>query len=70
MKTIVTETNPEVLKWLKENFDWRIDEVSKRRGMASEIISEFESGKKSPKLSQLTILSESESKNQKFRVSI
>ena len=57
-KPMFVEVNQEVLKWLRESSGWKIEEVSRRLGTTSEIILEFESGKKSPTLSQLTILSE------------
>ncbi|MCI2413052.1 MAG: XRE family transcriptional regulator, partial [Cuniculiplasma sp.] len=52
------EVNPEVLKWLRESSGWKIDEVSKRLGSTSEAILDFETGEKSPTLTQLRRLSE------------
>ena len=56
-KSMFVEVNQEVLKWLRESAGWKIEEVSKRLGTTSEVILEFEAGKKSPTLSQLMILS-------------
>jgi len=58
MKSMTVEVNPVVIKWLRESSGWNIEEVSKRLGTALEIISEFETGKKSPTLTQLRVLSE------------
>jgi len=53
MKSITVEVNPEVLEWLRESSGWKIEEVSKRLGISSETILDFETGKKSPTLTQL-----------------
>jgi Zn-dependent peptidase ImmA (M78 family) len=57
-KSMPIEVNPEVLKWLRESSGWKIDEVSKRLGSTSEAILDFETGEKSPTLTQLRRLSE------------
>ena len=57
-KSFTVDVIPQVLIWLRESAGWKIEEVSKRLGTTSEIILEFEAGKKSPTLSQLMILSE------------
>jgi Zn-dependent peptidase ImmA (M78 family) len=56
-KSITVEVNPEVLKWLRESSGWKIEEVSKRLSTTVDNITEFESGRKSPTLTQLKILS-------------
>jgi transcriptional regulator with XRE-family HTH domain len=52
------KVNQDFLKWLRKSSGRKIEEVSRRQGTISEIILEFESGKKSSKFSQLRILSE------------
>ena len=58
-KSIIVEIEPEVLKWLRESSGWKIEEVAKRVNTTAEAVAEFESGKKSPTLKQLKILSAS-----------
>jgi len=58
-KSITVEIEPEVLKWLRESSGWKIEEVAKRVNTTAEAVAEFESGKKSPTLKQLKILSAS-----------
>ncbi len=57
VKLITVEINPEVLKWFRESSGWKIEEVSKKLDTNVETITDFESGKKSPSLKQLKILS-------------
>ena len=56
-KSMIVEANNEVLKWLRESYGWKIEEVGKRLGTTTETILGFESGKKSPTLTQLRVLS-------------
>ena len=56
-KSMIVEANNEVLKWLRESSGWKIEEVGKRLGTTAETILGFESGKKSPTLTQLRVLS-------------
>jgi len=58
-KSITVKVEPEVLKWLRESSGWKIEEVAKRVNTIAEAVVEFESGKKSPTLKQLKILSAS-----------
>jgi Zn-dependent peptidase ImmA (M78 family)/DNA-binding XRE family transcriptional regulator len=58
-KSITVEVNPEVMKWLRNSSGWKIEEVAKRLNTTAEVVTEFESGKKSPMLNQLKILSAS-----------
>ncbi|SJK85545.1 XRE family transcriptional regulator [Cuniculiplasma divulgatum] len=58
MKSITVEVNPDILKWLRESSGWKMEEVGKRLGTSPETILEFETGKKSPTLTQLRVLSE------------
>jgi len=58
-KSITVEVNPGVLKWLRESSGWKIEEVAKRVNTTAEAVAEFESGKKSPTLKQLKVLSAS-----------
>ncbi|EQB65010.1 MAG: protein of unknown function DUF955 [Ferroplasma sp. Type II] len=59
MKSMTVEVNPEVIKWLRESSGWRIEEVSKRLGTSSETVLDFEAGKRSPTLTQLSEMSKS-----------
>ena len=59
MKSMTVEVNPEVIKWLRESSGWRIEEVSKRLGTNSETVLDFEEGKRSPTLTQLSEMSKS-----------
>lgn len=56
-KSIVIELNPEVLKWLRERSGWNTEELSKRLGTTSDIILEFENGKRLPTLTKLKEMS-------------
>jgi Zn-dependent peptidase ImmA (M78 family) len=53
MRSLIVEVNPKVLKWLRESSGWGIDELSKRLETTPDIILEFETGKRSPTLTQL-----------------
>ena len=52
-RSLIVEVNPKVLKWLRESSGWGIDELSKRLKTTPDIILEFETGKRSPTLTQL-----------------
>ncbi|MEM3488215.1 MAG: XRE family transcriptional regulator [Nitrososphaerota archaeon] len=58
VRSIFIEVAPEVLKWLRISSGYEIEDVSKRLETSSEIILEFESGKRTPTLNQLKMLSE------------
>ncbi|MDO9098363.1 MAG: XRE family transcriptional regulator [Candidatus Methanoperedens sp.] len=56
-RSIKTEVNPQVFKWLRESAAWTSEDVSKRLKTSVEAVEAIESGKKSPMLKQLRELS-------------
>ena len=57
-KAFTVEVVPEVLSWLRTSSGWEIEEVAKRLGRTVEVVRDLESGKRSPTMRQLHILSE------------
>ena len=57
-KSIKTDVNPEVFKWLRESAGWTIEDISKRLKTSVEIVKKFELGEDKPTLRQLRELSQ------------
>ena len=57
-KAFTVEVVPEVLSWLRTSSGWEIEEVARRLGRTVEVVRDLESGKRSPTMRQLHILSE------------
>jgi Predicted Zn peptidase len=57
-RSITTEVEPEIVKWLRTSAGWTIGDVSKRLKTSIETVEAFESGKKAPTLRQLKVLSQ------------
>lgn len=56
-RSIKTEVNPQVFKWLRESAAWTSEDVSKRLKTSVEAVEAIESGEKAPMLRQLRELS-------------
>lgn len=56
-RSITTQVNPTVFKWLRESSGWTIEEVSNRLKTSEDVVNSIESGKRDPTLTQLKELS-------------
>ncbi len=56
-RSIKTEVNPQVFKWLRESAAWTSEDVSKKLKTSIEAVEAIESGEKAPMLRQLRELS-------------
>ena len=57
-KSFNVDVVPQVLSWLRTSAGWEIEEVAKRLGTTAEVVKDLESGKRSPTMRQLRVLSE------------
>ena len=57
-KTFTVDVVPQVLSWLRTSAGWEIEEVAKRLETTVEVVKDLESGKRSPTMRQLHVLSE------------
>ena len=57
-KSFNVDVIPQVLSWLRTSAGWEIEEVAKRLGTTAEVVKDLESGKRSPTMRQLRVLSE------------
>ena len=57
-KSFTVDVIPQVLSWLRTSAGWEIEEVAKRLETTVEVVRDLESGKRSPTMRQLHVLSE------------
>ena len=58
VKSFNVDVVPQVLSWLRTSAGWEIEEVAKKLGTTAEVVRDLESGKRSPTMRQLRVLSE------------
>ncbi len=57
-KSFTVDVVPQVLSWLRRSAGWEIEEVAKKLRTSVEVVKDLESGKRSPTMRQLRVLSE------------